>query len=90
MGFLSTVPPDADDKLKAAVDAAEKNGGNFPALSEPAPTGVPTGAIQTDVNGVPSVKPTNVPKDNSASHANLWTWTGSAVSLLTFIAAVVL
>jgi hypothetical protein len=30
MGFLSTVPTDADDKLKAAVTAATKNGNGFP------------------------------------------------------------
>jgi phytepsin len=87
MGFLSTVPPDADDKLKAAVSAAENNGGNFPALSEPAPNGVPTGAIQTDVNGVPSVKPTNVPKGNPASRAEATAWRGWAASILIVLAA---
>ncbi|KAG6878986.1 hypothetical protein C0992_006080, partial [Termitomyces sp. T32_za158] len=30
MGFLSTVPPDAGDKLKADVVAAKANGDNFP------------------------------------------------------------
>jgi hypothetical protein len=30
MGFLSTVPADADEQLKAAVQAAAQDGGNFP------------------------------------------------------------
>ncbi|KAG6871802.1 hypothetical protein C0992_010310, partial [Termitomyces sp. T32_za158] len=42
MGFLSTVPPDAGDKLKADVVAAKANGDNFPSTLERAPTGVPT------------------------------------------------
>ncbi|KAG5652142.1 hypothetical protein H0H81_006125 [Sphagnurus paluster] len=32
MGFLSTVPKNADDLLRAAVSAAAKNGGNFPGM----------------------------------------------------------
>ncbi|RDB16465.1 Pepsin A [Hypsizygus marmoreus] len=66
MGFLSTVPADADDQLKAAVEDAAKNGGNFPATSEAAPTGVPTGVVQTNSDGVPTVEPTNTPKSNAA------------------------
>lgn len=30
MGFLSTVPADADDQLRDAVKAATQNGDNFP------------------------------------------------------------
>ncbi|KAF8066553.1 aspartic peptidase domain-containing protein [Lyophyllum atratum] len=87
MGFLSTVPSDADDKLRAAVVDAQQNGGNFPALSEPAPTGVPTGVLQTNANGVPNVKATNVPKGNPASRAEVTAWRGWVVSILTVLAA---
>jgi phytepsin len=30
MGFLSTVPSDADDRMRAAVQAAAQKDGNFP------------------------------------------------------------
>jgi len=82
MGFLSTVPADASNKLQAAVVAAQKNGGNFPALSEPAPTGLPTGVIQTNANGVPSVKATNVPNGNLALRAEATTWRRWTASIL--------
>ncbi|KAF5367290.1 hypothetical protein D9615_010453 [Tricholomella constricta] len=91
MGFLSTVPSDADDKLKAAVAAAAKNGGNFPMLSEPAPTGAPTGALHTNADGVPAVNPTNVPQGNPASRRadtawGAWAAAAAAVSsVLTMI-----
>ncbi|KAG5646919.1 hypothetical protein DXG03_001995 [Asterophora parasitica] len=82
MGFLSTVPEDADDQLKAAVAAASKNGGNFPMVSEPAPTGAPTGTIHT----VPAAKPTN--KGNPAMRAQT-AWGAWAASLLALIGAAV-
>ncbi|KDR79313.1 hypothetical protein GALMADRAFT_243260 [Galerina marginata CBS 339.88] len=52
MGFLSTVPSDAGDRMKAAVAAAAKADNNFPAISEPAPSGTSARA-QTDSNGIP-------------------------------------
>jgi hypothetical protein len=32
VGFLSTVPENAEDLLRAAVDNAQNNGGNFPGM----------------------------------------------------------
>ncbi|KAG6836291.1 hypothetical protein H0H93_009431 [Arthromyces matolae] len=50
MGFLSTVPSDAGDQLKAAVSFAKSSGGTFPAEVEPAPSGTRTSA-PTDSKG---------------------------------------
>ncbi|PPR00690.1 hypothetical protein CVT24_000978 [Panaeolus cyanescens] len=53
MGFLSTVPPDADQKMKDAVEAARKADHNFPAVSDfphsgslvPTRTGMPQATL---------------------------------------------
>ncbi|KAF8154491.1 aspartic peptidase domain-containing protein [Crassisporium funariophilum] len=52
MGFLSTVPTDAGDRMKSAVVAAAKADSNFPAITQPAPSGSPTPAT-TNSNGIP-------------------------------------
>ncbi|KAF5372298.1 hypothetical protein D9615_009303 [Tricholomella constricta] len=110
MGFLSTVPRDADDKLKAAVAAAAKDGGNFPSESTLLPFSLSCFlppflplriAIRAGTNrrpdgrysdGVPAVKPTNVPQGNPASRRadTAWgTWAAAAASsVLTMIWAV--
>jgi phytepsin len=63
IGFLSTVPSDASSRMQAAASAAAKANNNFPAVSEPAPTGsfVQVGA---NAKGVPQA---TYPKSNSAS-----------------------
>ncbi|KAG6816601.1 hypothetical protein H0H87_004691 [Tephrocybe sp. NHM501043] len=79
MGFLSTVPADAGDQLKAAVSAAKSGDGNFPAVSEDAPTGIRT--------TVPSAKSTGTSKGNSASRAGLTSLTLLIVPVLVTLGA---
>ncbi|KAF9456223.1 aspartic peptidase domain-containing protein [Collybia nuda] len=67
MGFLSTVPSDANDQMREAVKDASQNGGNFPVLSEVAPTGAPE-VTHTNANGVPEAKTTTRPKISGATH----------------------
>ncbi|EAU86678.2 hypothetical protein CC1G_07336 [Coprinopsis cinerea okayama7 len=63
MGFLSTVPEDADQRLRAAVASAARLDGNFPALSNAAPTGTATpdpgdpGSGGSSDNGAYSLQP---------------------------------
>jgi len=52
MGFLSTVPPDANSRMHSAALAAAKANNNFPAVSEPAPTGIFV-QVGTNAKGVP-------------------------------------
>ncbi|KAJ3502218.1 hypothetical protein NLJ89_g8983 [Agrocybe chaxingu] len=51
-GFLSTVPSNANDLLRAAVAAAARADDNFPAISQIAPSGTATPGL-TDSNGIP-------------------------------------
>jgi len=70
MGLLSTVPADASDKYIAAIQAAVAAGGNFPAISQPPPSGTPTGAVFTNSDGVAAAGPTSsgttAPQGNDA------------------------
>ncbi|KAF8804906.1 acid protease [Phlegmacium glaucopus] len=63
MGFLSTVPSDANGRMQHAASAAAKANNNFPSISEPAPTGSFV-KIGTNAQGVPQA---TYPKTNSAS-----------------------
>ncbi|KAG6910344.1 hypothetical protein DXG01_011413 [Tephrocybe rancida] len=77
MGFLSTVPADAAAQLKAAVAAAKSGDGNFPAVSEDAPSGIRT--------STPSAKSTGTSKDskgNTASRTDSTPWTILTAALL--------
>ncbi|KAG6872207.1 hypothetical protein C0995_011970 [Termitomyces sp. Mi166 len=85
MGFLSTVPPDAGDKLKAAVAAAKANGNNFPTLSEQAPTGVRT-SVPSVTSTITSSKSTSS-KSNAASRIETKTWGMLTASLLVVFGA---
>ncbi|KAH9476110.1 Cathepsin E-B [Psilocybe cubensis] len=51
MGFLSTVPTDADQRLRDAVAAAAKADDNFPAITESAPSGAAK-HVPTNSNGI--------------------------------------
>ncbi|KAG6878228.1 hypothetical protein C0993_010349 [Termitomyces sp. T159_Od127] len=62
MGFLSTVPSDAGDRLKADVSAAKASGDNFPSTLEQAPTGVRTSTS------------TSISKNNAASRIEIKPW----------------
>ncbi|KAG6811332.1 hypothetical protein H0H92_007951 [Tricholoma furcatifolium] len=75
IGLLSTVPSNAGDLLKAAVTAAQNNGGNFPAVSEQAPSGVRTAG--------PSA--TSILQGNSACQTEFVPWGLLAASLLTVL-----
>ncbi|THG96042.1 hypothetical protein EW026_g5721 [Hermanssonia centrifuga] len=84
IGLLSTIPTDAAERLRQAVSAAAEEGsGNFPATSQPAPSGtfVATGA---GVGGVPQA--THVPPDlngsepSSTNGAVYTAWSGAAWS----------
>ncbi|CAA7270331.1 unnamed protein product [Cyclocybe aegerita] len=52
IGFLSTVPSNANDLLRAAVASAARADDNFPAISQVAPSGTATPGL-TDSNGIP-------------------------------------
>ncbi|KAF4621635.1 hypothetical protein D9613_012568 [Agrocybe pediades] len=52
MGFLSTVPKDAGDKMVSAVVAAANVDDNFPVISETAPSGTVSFA-SSNSNGIP-------------------------------------
>jgi len=63
LGFLSTVPSDASSRMQSAASEAAKANNNFPAVSEPAPTG---SFVQVGANnkGVPQA---TYQKSNSAA-----------------------
>ncbi|KAI3607677.1 hypothetical protein WG66_005018 [Moniliophthora roreri] len=56
LGFLSTVPPDANERYRAAFEFARDGDGNFPGIIEEAPTSVPAIAT-TNSDGVPLAQP---------------------------------
>ncbi|KAF8885385.1 aspartic peptidase domain-containing protein [Gymnopilus junonius] len=68
MGFLSTVPSDASDKMIAAVAAAAKANNNFPAVSQPPPSGTFT-SLQTDSNGLPQATTSSTGTQRTSSGA---------------------
>ncbi|KAL0071099.1 hypothetical protein AAF712_001657 [Marasmius tenuissimus] len=65
LGFLSTVPSDADDRYMDALRAANEGKNRFPAFAEAPPTGTPP-VFGTNSNGVPMAQPT----DGSTSRNN--------------------
>ncbi|KAK2459962.1 hypothetical protein APHAL10511_007968 [Amanita phalloides] len=68
MGFLSTVPHDAGERLIADVNNAADNGQNFPSRIQLAPTGMPTdGSLNPE--GVATVTGTSItsPTQNSGA-----------------------
>ncbi|KAI0066911.1 acid protease [Artomyces pyxidatus] len=71
IGLLSTVPADAAQQLKDAVNYANISlGGNLPATSEAAPTGTLAPA-STNANGVPQAHESGVAPSPSASSAGV-------------------
>ncbi|PPQ80138.1 LOW QUALITY PROTEIN: hypothetical protein CVT25_001437 [Psilocybe cyanescens] len=60
MGFLSTVPSDADQRLRDAVKAAANADDNFPAITESAPSGTAK-HVQTNSNGIAQATATGEP-----------------------------
>lgn len=87
MGFLSTVPSDADDRMRAAVRTASHRDGTFPAVSETAPAGPPSSS-QTNAEGVPEANPTGAVDPFQSNPARQprtsWVWL-LAVGLTSFL-----
>ncbi|KAF8876948.1 aspartic peptidase domain-containing protein [Infundibulicybe gibba] len=69
IGFLSTVPPDAADRLRISAEEGSRNGGNFPAMSEPAPSGTPA-VSNINPEGVPQAMATNIMKPTPGTKTN--------------------
>ncbi|KAF8483152.1 aspartic peptidase domain-containing protein [Gautieria morchelliformis] len=66
VGFMSTVPSNANDQLSSAVAAAQANGGSFPVKTEAAPQGNPS--MATTISGVPqAAAETTVSSSNSGA-----------------------
>ncbi|KAK7442722.1 hypothetical protein VKT23_015969 [Stygiomarasmius scandens] len=67
IGFLSTVPDNLEDRYKEAVQkAATENGGNFPAIAEPAPTSLPSFSLNSA--GIQKAVPTSTGVDDANRH----------------------
>ncbi|TFK67789.1 acid protease [Pluteus cervinus] len=64
MGFLSTVPSDANAQFGQALQAANANGGEFPQTSNPPLPGTPIAAF-TNPNGVPEASAISRPSSSS-------------------------
>ncbi|TFK36228.1 aspartic peptidase domain-containing protein [Crucibulum laeve] len=73
MGFLSTVPDDAGERLRAAVQAASRSGGNFPAVAEFAPSGFLIPA-KTNSNGVPEATETTFTSNSVERTKSISNW----------------
>ncbi|KAF9465351.1 aspartic peptidase domain-containing protein [Collybia nuda] len=101
IGFLSTVPANADDLLKQAVADAQNNGGNFEETLVVAPTASAAAAGQITVSGakptstvtttVPGASPSSDPnlnngnKSNSALSTHLFDIWAYTIPLLTLL-----
>ncbi|KAI9457649.1 aspartic peptidase domain-containing protein [Lactarius psammicola] len=88
IGLLSTVPPDAAQRLQAAVQLANATlGGNFPVTSEAAPSGVPPSS-GTGVAGVPQAHSTPSSQISHSSGAtSMLTSPIGVIRLLTVVSA---
>ncbi|KAI0266450.1 aspartic peptidase domain-containing protein [Gloeopeniophorella convolvens] len=82
IGLLSTVPSDAAERLQTVVQHANKSlGGNLPATTEAAPSGVPPSA-GTGVAGVPLAHPSSpLPNSQKQSNASKGAPTSSVVTI---------
>ncbi|KAF9531489.1 aspartic peptidase domain-containing protein [Crepidotus variabilis] len=77
MGFLSTVPDNAGDLLKAAVVTAKNGAKNFPAISQLAPSGTATpGAVGSGAN------PKTTSPSKSSSAVQTYTLTSPFIAIL--------
>ncbi|KAF8962099.1 aspartic peptidase domain-containing protein [Flammula alnicola] len=80
MGFLSTVPTDAAQQMKNAANAAAKADENFPAVSEPAPSGT-IRPLLTNVTGIPQPTSQTAVK-NGALRMNQFELSGARCTLV--------
>ncbi|TFK17740.1 acid protease [Coprinopsis marcescibilis] len=73
IGFLSTVPQDADAQLRAAVASAARLDGNFPAVSVNAPTGTNVPEFKNGNTTIPGI--TTPTGSSSVTHLRSGAWT---------------